>query len=143
MDTVLIPILISVGSSIIISILSAVMVYFSKQAKMYRSLYNQNQKENLRNTIREEVEPIYEELGRLSARVESCESREHRDVEAILQSYKFRLVYLCKTYLRQEYITQDQFDQLSEFYKVYHNLGGNGQAQEYYERASALPIKGE
>lgn len=143
MDTVLIPILISVGSSIIISILSAVMVYFSKQAKMYRSLYNQNQKENLRNTIREEVEPIYEELGRLSARVENCESREHRDVEAILQSYKFRLVYLCKTYLRQGYITQDQFDQLSEFYKVYHNLGGNGQAQEYYERASTLPIKGE
>ena len=143
MDAVLIPILISVGSSIIISILSAVMVYFSKQAKMYRSLYNQNQKENLRNTIREEVEPIYEELVRLSARVESCESREHRDVEAILQSYKFRLVYLCKTYLRQGYVTQDQFDQLSEFYKVYHNLGGNGQAQEYYERASALTIKGE
>ena len=143
MDTVLIPILISVGSSIIISILSAVMVYFSKQAKMYRNLYNQNQKENLRNMIREEVEPIYEELGRLSARIESCESREHCDVEAILQSYKFRLVYLCKTYLRQGYVTQDQFDQLSEFYKVYHNLGGNGQAQEYYERASALPIKGE
>lgn len=33
-----------------------------------------------------------------------------------------------------------QYEQLSEFYRVYEGLGGNGQAKEYYERAIKLPM---
>ena len=58
----------------------------------------------------------------------------------LLSSYRFRLMQLCKIYIRQQYITQDQYDQLSEFFKIYELLGGNGQAKEYYERAIELPI---
>ena len=32
-------------------------------------------------------------------------------------------------------------EQLSEFYKLYTGLGGNGQAKMYYEKAVALPFK--
>jgi hypothetical protein len=38
-------------------------------------------------------------------------------------------------------MTQEQYDQLSEFYRIYSGLGGNGQAKEYYELALELPIK--
>ena len=38
-------------------------------------------------------------------------------------------------------MTQAQYDQLNEFFKVYHGLGGNGQAEEYYDKAKALPIR--
>ena len=38
-------------------------------------------------------------------------------------------------------MTQEQYDQLSEFYKLYTALGGNGQAKEYYEKAIKLEIK--
>jgi hypothetical protein len=40
-------------------------------------------------------------------------------------------------------MTQDQFEQLSEFYKMYHGLGGNGQAEEFYDKTRALPIKNQ
>ena len=59
----------------------------------------------------------------------------------IVASYRFRLIQLCKIYLKQRYITQDQYDQLTEFYKVYEGLGGNGQAKDYYEKAVRLEIR--
>lgn len=64
-------------------------------------------------------------------------------MQLIISSYKFRLVQLCKAYIKQGYMTQEQYDQLSEFYRIYSELGGNGQAKEYYELALELPIKPE
>jgi hypothetical protein len=64
-----------------------------------------------------------------------------KNFNLIINSYKFRLIQLCKTHLRDESITQDEFDQVSEMYKLYHGLGGNGQAQEYYEKVLELPIR--
>ena len=60
--------------------------------------------------------------------------------DLIVDSYKFRLIQLCKTHLRDGYITQDAFEQITEMYKLYHGLGGNGQAQDYYERVMELEI---
>lgn len=40
-------------------------------------------------------------------------------------------------------MTCTQYETLTEFYKLYVGLGGNGQAQEFYERAMKLPIKDE
>ena len=59
----------------------------------------------------------------------------------IVASYRFRLIQLCKIYLKQKYMTQDQYDQLTEFYKLYEGLGGNGQAKEYYEKTVKLEIR--
>ena len=38
-------------------------------------------------------------------------------------------------------MTQDQYEQLSEFFKLYEALGGNGQAKQYYERTIKLEIR--
>ena len=57
----------------------------------------------------------------------------------IIASYRFRLVQLCKGFIAQGYITSSQMEQLTEFYKLYTGLGGNGQAKVYYEKAIALP----
>ena len=143
MNSIVTAVLISVISTIIISLLTACVVFFKKQAKTYQGLLERERKDNLRNTVREELEPVIEEINRLQAKVERCEAKEQEDVKIILHSYKFRLIQLCQTYLRQQYLTQTQFDQLSEFYKVYHDLGGNGQAQEYYEKVMKLAIREE
>lgn len=101
--------------------------------------------------IQQEIRPVIEELHRLEKQIQEVKSKEQEDVQKIqkdiekdvgliLASYKFRLIQLCTAYLKQGYMTPDQFNQLSEFYKVYHGLNGNGQAQEYYERAIKLPI---
>ena len=38
-------------------------------------------------------------------------------------------------------MTQDEYDQLTEFYKLYTGLGGNGQGEDYYNKTIRLPIR--
>lgn len=72
--------------------------------------------------------------------IELLQKKNDKNIEMIIASYKFRLIQLCKTHLRDGWITQDDFDQISELYKLYHGLGGNGQAQEYYEKVMELDL---
>jgi MFS superfamily sulfate permease-like transporter len=101
MNSIVTAVLISVISTVIVSLLTACVVFFKKQAKTYQGLLERERKDNLRNTVREELEPVIEEINRLQARVEKCEAKEQEDVKIILHSYKFRLIQLCQTYLRQ------------------------------------------
>ena len=57
-----------------------------------------------------------------------------------LMFYKYQLINSCKKYLAQGYITQYQFDRLTELHKIYHDLGGNNQGDLYFERASKLEL---
>ena len=93
--------------------------------------------------VEEKLEPIYEELEALRTYIRETESIEKVHMSLIIASYRFRLIQLCKEFIRQEYLTQTQYDQLIEFYRVYAGLGGNGQAKDYYDRAVALPIHRE
>lgn len=108
------------------------------------------QHENERNMIREEIKPlvdeiaeIHAELGITNGRIDGCVDTEAQHIAAIRVSYRYRLVTLCRTYLRQGFITAEQFEQLNEFFTVYRAIGGNGQAETYYNRVIALPIVGE
>ena len=72
--------------------------------------------------------------------LEKVTQKNDKNLELIINSYKFRLIQLCKTHLRDGWITEGDFEQITEMYKLYHGLGGNGQAQEYYERVIELDI---
>ena len=60
--------------------------------------------------------------------------------EQDLQFFKYQLINACKMYIRQGYMTQFQFDKLSELHKIYSSLGGNSQGDLYYTKAISLPI---
>ena len=115
--------------------------YLHSQLKYFKNLTKEKSESELVHKIQEELEPIVEELHRLNKRIECIEDKECDDIGIIVESYKFRLIQLCRKYLRQGYITEAQFEQISEFYKTYSALGGNGQAQEYYEKVTKLPMK--
>ena len=117
--------------------------YLHSQLKNYKKLLAESKDTELEKTIDSRIEPIQEEIEELRKYIMETKSIETSHLELIISSYKFRLVQLCKEYIKQEYITQDQYDQLSEFYRVYSGLGGNGQAKEYYELAMELPIKSQ
>lgn len=117
--------------------------YLHSQLKNYKKLLAESKDTELEKTIDSRIEPIQEEIEELRKYIMETKSIETSHLELIVSSYKFRLVQLCKEYIKQEYITQDQYDQLSEFYRVYSGLGGNGQAKEYYELAMELPIKSQ
>ena len=140
------------------------------QNKELVKMQKADQSRQYRQMIVDEIEPIVEELTRLKEEINQIESRgrdkvieleqtseeEHKqmyqDLEnthaetlkalsLIINSYKFRLIQLCKCHLRDGYITAEDFEQVSEMYKLYHGLGGNGQAQEYYEKVLKLEMK--
>lgn len=112
-----------------------------RQMKNYKSLLNEKNAEALDNAIEEKLAPIVNDIEQLRAYIREVDLSEQHKLDLIIASYRFRLVQLCKVYLQQGYMTQEQFEQLSEFYKMYRGLGGNGQAQQFYEKTVDLPIK--
>lgn len=115
--------------------------YIYTQMKMYQKLAEEKKDEELEELIEEHIAPIKEDLNNLRSFVLEEEKISERHVEIILASYRFRLIQLCQSFLKQGYMTSEQYEQLVEFFKVYSGLGGNGQAKEYYERTLKLPLK--
>lgn len=115
--------------------------YIYTQMKMYQKLAEEKKDEQLEELIEEHIAPIKEDLNNLRSFVLEEKKISERYIEIILASYKFRLIQLCQSFLKQGYMTSGQYEQLVEFFKVYAGLGGNGQAKEYYERTLKLPLK--
>jgi hypothetical protein len=55
--------------------------------------------------VEEKLEPIYEELEALRTYIRETESIEKVHMSLIIASYRFRLIQLCKEFIRQEYLT--------------------------------------
>lgn len=144
-------ILLDWGSKILFTLISGFIVgYFQYRNKKlknkiedYEKLMQEKQVKETEQKIEEKLEPIYEELEDLRAYIRDAANIEKTHMSLIIASYRFRLIQLCKQFLRQGYLTSDQYDQLTEFYKLYVGLGGNGQAKEYYEKTIILPIRDE
>lgn len=155
------------GLEIFFGLVSAGLLAYCKHLWAQKQELAKRKEEDLtrlhRQMILDEIEPIIEELKRIKDSLQgSIDTLRHeadnthanmykdlelvtkkndKNLELIINSYKFRLIQLCKTHLRDGYITQDEFDQVTEMYKLYHGLGGNGQAQDYYERVMELEIR--
>ena len=91
--------------------------------------------------VEEKLEPIYQELEELRTYIRETQNIEKAHMTLIIASYRFRLIQLCKEFIKQGYMTPAQYEQLTEFYKLYVGLGGNGQAKNFYEKASQLQIR--
>lgn len=111
-----------------------------KQIKLGDEYIKSKEKEKVEISIEERTKPIYDELENLRSYVRDNEIKSDKMWTLLIDSYKFRLVELCKEHIADGYMTQGQYDQLSVFYQLYVDLGGNGQAKQYYDKASALPI---
>ena len=114
-----------------------------KKLSDYESMMQEKSDEKTELMVEEKLEPIYEELEALRTYIRETESIEKVHMSLIIASYRFRLIQLCKEFIKQGYLTQTQYDQLVEFYRVYVGLGGNGQAKGYYEKAIALEIRND
>lgn len=99
--------------------------------------------QKLESDIEIKLEPIYEELEELRKYIRDTANIEKSHMALIVASYRFRLIQLCRGFLKQGYITTAQVEQLTEFYRLYTGLGGNGQAQVFYDMAIALPVRPE
>lgn len=141
------------------------------QNKKFKKYTKEDENRKQRQIILDEIEPIVQELTTIHeeiktnryetdaeiAQLKTDSEVTHTNMRAelgkiqegndknfalILNSYKFRLIQLCKTHLKDDYISEHDFEQLTEMYKLYTGLGGNGQAKEYYDKVMELDIKG-
>lgn len=117
--------------------------YFYNKAKEIQKLYNVEEQKAVDKNIDKKLQPIYEELEELRIALRKDRELEESHMRIILSSYRYRLMSLCKQYIKQGYITPEQYDQITEFYKVYHDLGGNGQAKEFYDKVMSLQVHGD
>ena len=85
----------------------------------------------LEDTERANHEEMYKDLKKIQAENE-------RRFALILNSYKFRLIQLCKLHIKDGYISTEDYAQVSEMHELYKSLGGNGQAEEYFEKVKSL-----
>ena len=114
--------------------------YLYGKMKTYKKLVEEKENSTLDNTIENHIEPIRQEIEELRKYVLENNTLTNKHLDLILASYRFRLTQLCKAYIQQGFMTNIEYEQLVEFYKVYSGLGGNGQAKTYYERAVQLPV---
>ena len=114
--------------------------YLYSKMKTYKKLIEEKENNSLDNTIETHIEPIRQEIEELRKYVLESTSVANKNIDLILASYRFRLTQLCKAYIQRGFMTNTEYEQLVEFYKVYTGLGGNGQAKTYYERAVQLPV---
>lgn len=104
--------------------------FLYKKFKQYEQIQEEQDKEKIEAMIEEKVQPL-----------KKMHDETMHNFIAIRDSYRYRLVELCKIYLERGSITAKEYDQLSEMWKVYHELGGNSQAEDYYYKVENLPIK--
>lgn len=111
-----------------------------KENKKYKQLLEEKKYEDLEEIVESKISSLRAEINQLRQYVVSAEKANEAHLDLILTSYRYRLISLCRIYLRQGYMKQEQYEQLTEFYKVYHGLGGNDQGTEIYNKTIKLPI---
>ena len=115
--------------------------HLHKKMASYKSILEEKEREQTEEVVDAHLEPLVNDIEELRRYIIDIDTEENRKMALIVSSYRYRLIALCKMYLKQGFITADQYDQLTEFYKLYSGLGGNGQAKQYYERAIKLEMK--
>ena len=136
------------GLEILFALISAGVVgYFKYQGSKlkkklndYEIMMNEKTTNDHMDMVEAKLEPIYQELEEVRTYIRETQNIEKTNMTLLIASYRFRLIQLCKEFIKQGYMTYAQYEQLTEFYKLYVGLGGNGQAKEFYERAIQLPI---
>lgn len=128
-------------SFVLTGALTGLWAFWRSQLKEYKKLLTVKKNDELEELIDKKLEDVITDIEELRNYIREVGALEQSHMNLIVSSYRYRLVQLCKLYLKQQYMTQEQYDQLTEFYKVYSGLGGNGQAHEYYQKAIKLDIR--
>lgn len=120
--------------------LGAFCKHLMKERKQYQELMKQEELKKQDEHIEEKIGPIVDDIEQIRTYLRNLETADTKKFDIIISSYRFRLCQLCKIYMEKQYMTSTEYEQLNEFYKMYTDLGGNGQAKEWYDKVKVLPV---
>lgn len=121
--------------SVVIGFFGWALKSIKKELKHYQELLDNEEKGAYVQVIDRKLQPI-------DTRVRDVE----RNVDYIIDSYRFRIITLCQLAIDKTYMSQNDFDQLTEMFKLYTSLNTKNSSDysivaEYFTKAKALPIK--
>lgn len=61
--------------------------------------------------------------------------------ELLLAIAHYHICLLCSKAIENQYITQDEYDNILQLYIPYREAGGNHLAKKYFEEVEKLPIR--
>lgn len=132
------------GMELIFGLISTGLIAFCKhlhsQNKNFQKLLEIRENEALEKTIDKKIEPIVAQIKELQFQMQEVADKECADMAKIARSWRYRIITLCQIYLEQGFMTNSDYSQLSEMYTLYHELGGNGQVTDFYNRTCQLRI---
>lgn len=96
---------------------------------------------DMQNKVDAALIPIRSQIANLEVEIKETQTEELKHLSSIRDAYRYRLIALCEKYLEEGYMTTSEYKQLSEMYKIYSALGGNGQAKGIFEKTCQLPIR--
>ena len=114
--------------------------HFAKKFNDLRKLVESQKEAELNAFVGKKLEPIYQELEDLRKYVRENDLSVNNKLNLIVASYRYRLIQLCQEHLKAGQMTSCEYTQLTELYKLYTGLGGNGQAKEFYDKTVQLPL---
>ena len=120
--------------------LGAFCKHLMKERKQYQELIKQEELKKQDEHLEEKIGPIVDDIEQIRTYLRNLEIADTKKFDIIISSYRFRLCQLCKLYMEKQYMTSAEYEQLNEFYKMYTDLGGNGQAKEWYDKVKVLPV---
>jgi hypothetical protein len=71
-----------------------------KNMKNYKALLENQEQNALEDTIEEKLAPILHEIEELRAYIRNVDTLNTHHLNLIIASYRYRLVQLCKVYLK-------------------------------------------
>ena len=132
---------IEIGFGLITTLFGFLWARGRKEVQKYKELIQQEQLEKFDQRIELKMAPLSTKLDALKTSFEDFDKKYINDRLAVRDGYRFRILFLCDQYITRGNITPKEYQQLSELFKVYEQMHGNGQAKERYEIAIHLPIK--
>lgn len=80
--------------------------------------------------------------GGFWALIQKLSEKKDAKTKMILGLGHDRVIFLCKEYINQGYISADDYENLYDYlYKPYEMMGGNGSAKRLMDQVQKLPIK--
>ena len=132
--------------NVIFGLISAGLLAFcrhlNKKLKDYQSLLEKQEHEDIEDIINKKLETIQASIKLLKAYIDEVAAKGEVLRAETIASWGYRITQLCELFLKQKYMTQDQYAQLREMYDIYVHLGGNGKIKALYLKTTeTLEVK--
>lgn len=89
----------------------------------------------------EKLDKIEDKLTKVQEKLDALEKKDQGNSEAMSYVLLDRIIYIGQSYIRKGEVSFDDRRRLRDMHSVYHNLGGNGDADFIMHAVDELPLK--